>query len=169
MKSRRNFVVAILLVAIMCIGVGFAAINSVINGTGTITYTPAFDIEWADTVTGTGTSNVVVSTTNHTNDTLAFTVDTSSMAVGDTTTVTATVKNDLKYAAKNVEVQALTTTDVSAYYNVTVVLQGNATTIAAGETLNVIITIEMTKYPLVDETGFSENFTFSVSADQAIA
>jgi hypothetical protein len=52
---------------------------------------------------------------------------------------------------------------------VTVELQGGATTIGAGETLNVIITITLTKYPQVDETGFSENFTFSVSAEQDIA
>lgn len=97
MKSRRNFVVAILLVAIMCIGVGFAALSSTITGTGTITYTPAFDIEWkTGSVTGDKvTGSPVVSTDAHTNDTLAFTVDTSDMAIGNTTTVTATVVNTI--------------------------------------------------------------------------
>ena len=168
MKSRRNFVVAIFLAAIMCIGVGFAAINSAINGTGKITYTPAFDIEWAETVTGTGTSDVVVSTTNHTNDTLAFTVDTSSMAVGATTTVTATVKNNSKYAAKNVTVTPATATATSDNCY-TVVAVPSATTIAADDgEITVTFTITLTAYPQVDD-AYEVTFTFSVSADQAIA
>ena len=169
MKGRRNFVVAILLVAIMCIGVGFAVLDSDINGTGKITYDPAFDIQWTETVTGDKvvSGDTSVTTTDHTNDTLAFTVDTSDMAVNETTTVTATVKNDLKYDAKNVKVQDLITTAVSDYYNVTVVLQDNADTIAAGGTLNVIITIKMTAYPKVYET-FNANFTFKVYAEQDV-
>lgn len=168
MKSRRSFVVAILLVAIMCIGVGFAALSSTITGTGTITYTPAFDIEWTQTVTGDEVSGVAVSTTTHTNDTLAFTVDTSSMAVNDTTTVTATVQNNSKYAANNVTVtpaSANATTD-NCY---TVVAAPSATTIDAnGGTITVTFTIKLTAYPQVDK-AHNVTFNFSVSAVQAIA
>ena len=168
MKSRRSFVVAILLVAIMCIGVGFAALNSTINGTGTITYTPAFDIEWTETVTGSGVSGVAVSTTTHTNDTLAFTVDTSGMAIGNTTTVTATVVNNSKYAANNVTVtpNSETATTDACY---TVVAAPSATTIAAnGGEITVTFTIELTAYPQVDK-AHNVTFNFSVSAVQAIA
>lgn len=163
MKSRRNFVVAILLVAIMCIGVGFAALTSVINGTGTITYDPTFAITW----NGAESENADVSITADEGTDLTFSVDTSTWKVNDSCTITATVKNDLKYAAKNVKVQELTTTAVSAYYTVTVELKDAATTIAAGETLDVIITIEMTKYPQV-ATEFSADFTFKVYAEQAV-
>ena len=167
MKSRRNFVVAILLAAIMCIGVGFATLTSVIKGTGKITYNPAFAIEWKETVTG--ATDVTVTDDPNTNDTLAFTVDTSSMTVGGPTTeVVATLTNTSKYDAKNVKVQELTTTAVSAYYEVTVVLRDGADTIAAGGTLDVIITIELTQYPQVGATGFSANFTFKVSAEQDV-
>ena len=164
MKSRRNFVVAILLVAIMCIGVGFATMSSVINGTGTITYVPTFAITWAGAESDNG--NVTIATDEGTD--LKFSVDTSTWAVNDSCTITATVKNDLKYDAKNVEVQDLTTTAVSAYYTVTVELENDANTIAANGTLNVIITIAMTKYPQVDETGFSADFTFKVYAEQDV-
>lgn len=167
MKSRRNFVVAILLVAIMCIGVGFAALTSVINGTGTITYGPTFQIAW-DGATAESGKTTDVSDIVGTGEELSFKVNTSSWAKSDSVTITATVKNDHKYAAKNVEVQDLTTTAVSAYYNVTVALKDNADTIAAGGTLDVIITIEMTAYPQVDETGFSANFTFKVYAEQNV-
>jgi hypothetical protein len=47
-------------------------------------------------------------------------------------------------------------------------LRDNADTIAAGGTLDVIITIELTQYPQVDETGFRANFTFKVSAEQDV-
>lgn len=164
MKSRRNFVVAILFVAIMCIGVGFAALTSVINGTGAITYGPTFAITWAGAESDNG--NVTFAEDEGTD--LTFSVDTSTWAVNDDCTITATIKNDLKYAAKNVEVQDLTTTAVSAYYTVTVELENDATTIAANGTLNVIITITMTAYPQVDEAGFNADFTFQVYAEQAV-
>lgn len=167
MKSRRNFVVAILLVAIMCIGVGFAAMTSVINGTGKITYTPAFDIEWTETVTGSGVSGVAVTTTTHKNDTLAFTVDTSNMAVNDTTTVTATVQNNSKYAANNVTVTPNSATDTTGHCY-TVVAAPSATTIAAGGTITVTFTIKLTAYPQVD-AAYDVTFNFSVTAEQTIA
>ena len=167
MKSRRNFFVAILLVAIMCIGVGFAELASVISGTGKITYGPTFAITWngatADSGKTTDVSDIV-----GTGEELSFKVNTSSWAISDSVTITATVKNDLKYAAKDVEVQNLTTTAVEDYYTVTVVLEDGKNTIAAAGTLDVIITIEMTAYPQVDETGFDETFTFEVSAKQDV-
>lgn len=166
MKKRRNFVVAILLVAIMCIGVGYAALTSTISGEGTITYTPAFDIQWTETVTG--ATDVNVSTNTHTNDTLTFTVDTSSMAVNDTTTVTATVKNNSKYAAENVTVTPATATATSDNCY-TVVAVPSATTIAAdgGETI-VTFTITLTAYPQADD-DYNVTFKFSVTAEQDIA
>lgn len=167
MKSRRNFVVAILLVAIMCIGVGFAALTSVINGTGKITYGPTFQIAW-DGATAKSGKTTDVSDIVGTGEELSFKVNTSSWAKSDSVTITATVKNDLKYAAKNVEVQGLTTTAVDDYYDVTVELEDDATTIAADGTLDVIITITMREYPQVDETGFNANFTFKVYAEQDV-
>ena len=166
MKSRRSFVVAILLVAIMCIGVGFAKLSSVIDGTGTITYTPTFAITW-DGATATSGKTTDVTVVEDTGETLTFNVNTDSWAVGNSVTITATVKNDLKYAAENVKVQNLTTTAVEAYYTVSVVLDGSAT-IEANGTRDVTITITMDKYPLVNEAGFSQDFTFKVSADQKI-
>lgn len=162
MKSRRNFVVAILLVAIMCIGVGFAAMTSVINGTGTITYNPTFNIEWTENVTG--ASDVVVSKDAHENDTLAFTVDTSEMAKNATTTVTATVKNNSKYDAKNIMVSSVTYGDNNSYYEVDV---ADVADIAAGATGTVTITIKLTEYPQVDD-DYEVTFTFSVTAKQDV-
>lgn len=168
MKSRRNFVVAILLVAIMCIGVGFAALNSTINGTGTITYTPAFNIEWkAGSVTGDKvTGSPAVSTDAHENDTLAFTVDTSDMVVGGTTTVEAKVKNTSKYNAKSVAVTPNTVTDTTDHCY-TVVAAPETTTIVAGGEITVTFTITLKAYPQ-KEAAYNVAFNFSVTAVQDI-
>ena len=166
MKSRRNFVVAILLVAIMCIGVGFAALSGHINGTGSITYDPTFQIAWNSAAAESGKTTDVTDIVA-TGGTLTFNVNTTSWAKNDSVTIKAIVKNDLKYAAKNVEVQELNTTAVRAYYDVTVELENGTNTIAADGTLNVIITIEMTAYPQVG-SGFNADFTFKVYAEQVI-
>lgn len=164
MKKRRNFVVAILLVAIMCIGVGYAALSSTINGEGTIEYGPSFAISWD----GSETASSDVTVTSDEGKDLTFSVNTSTWAVSDSCTITATVKNDLKYAAKNVKVQNLTTTDVATYYDVTVTLPDGVDTIVAGGTVTVTITITMTAYPQVED-DFSAAFDFEVYADQDIA
>lgn len=165
MKKRRNFVVAILLVAIMCIGVGYATLQSTISGEGTIEYGPSFAITWD----GSETASSDVTVTADEGTALTLSVDTSEWAINDSCTITATVKNDLKYAAKNVKVQNLTTTDVATYYDVTVTLPDGVDTIVADGTITVTITITMTAYPQVDETGFEADFTFEVYAEQAIA
>ncbi len=168
MKCRRNFVVAILLVAIMCIGVGFAAMSSTINGTGKITYSPAFEIEWTEAVTGDNVSGVAVTTTTHTNDTLAFTVDTSDLAINNTTTITATVKNNSKYAAKDVTVTPATATPTSDNYYTVIAVPSAETITANGGEITVTFTITLTQYPQVD-TDHDVTFNFSVAAKQEIA
>lgn len=170
MKSRRNFVVAILLVAIMCIGVGFAAISSTLGLTGTINYDPSFKIEWkADsaeldeeelesTIGDVGTTS-----------TLQFTIDTTSWNVNDPHKITAVIENNSKYNATNVTVSALTYTgnagELDDYYEVTV---ENIADITAGATGTVTITINMKKYPQTD-ASYTGTFKFTVTAKQDIA
>ena len=169
MKGRRNFVVAILLVAIMCIGVGFAAITSTITGTGTITYDPAFAIEWTTNVTGANVSdvNVTSSAVDKENDVLTFKVDASSLVVGGTTTtVTATVKNNSKYDATNVTVTPSTDTATTDNYY-TVVAVPSQTTIASGSSIDVTFTITLTKYPQASSL-YETEFSFSVTAEQDV-
>lgn len=166
MKSRRNFVVAILLVAIMCIGVGFAAISSTLGLTGTINYDPSFKIEWkADsaeldeeelesTIGDVGTTS-----------TLQFTIDTTSWNVNDPHKITAVIANNSKYNATNVTVSSVTYGDDKGYYVVTV---ENVDNIAAGDTATVTISIKMVEYPQTADK-YTGTFSFTVTAEQDIA
>lgn len=166
MKSRRNFVVAILLVAIMCIGVGFAAITSTLGLKGTVNYNPSFAIEWkADSVKL--DNNALESTISEveSKSTLQFTINTTDWIVNEDHTITAVIANNSKYNATNVTASAVTYGDNNGYYEVTV---ENVAYIAAGATGTVTITINMKKYPQTD-ASYTGTFSFTVTAQQDIA
>lgn len=166
MKSRRNFVVAILLVAIMCIGVGFAAITSTLGLKGTINYNPAFSIEWkADSVEL--DDAVLDSTISDVDDTstLQFTINTTDWIVNEDHTITAVIANNSKYDATNITVSSVTYGDNKGYYEVTV---ARIADINAGAEGTVTITINMKKYPQTD-ASYTGTFSFTVTAEQDIA
>ena len=164
MKNRRLAVVAILLVAVLCVGVGYAAWNDTINATGTIEYDPSFNITWGEITNGTATVDNVAGTGT---DNLTFTVDTTDWALNEAKTFTIVVNGDSKYGAENIEVQSLVTTNVDAYYDVSAEVTGD-TEIPAGGTTTVTVTITMTAYPLAD-AEYAQTFTFSVYADQVVS
>ena len=170
MKSRRNFVVAILLVAIMCIGVGFAAISSTLGLTGTINYDPSFKIEWkADSAEL--DEEELESTIGDVDaiSTLQFTIDTTDWTVGQSHKITAVIENNSKYDATNVTVSALAYTgnagELDDYYEVTV---ANDEDITAGDKATVTISIKMVKYPQTADK-YTGTFKFTVTAKQDIA
>lgn len=174
MKSRRNFVVAILLAAVMCIGVGFAAISSTLGLKGTINYNPAFSIEWQEDSAKLG-DDALESTIGDTQfgedtvSTLQFTIDTTDWTVGQSHIITAVIENNSKYDATNVTVSALAYTgnagELDDYYEVTV---ANDEDITAGATGTVTITIKMKEYPQTD-ASYTGTFKFTVTAEQDIA
>lgn len=164
MKNRKIAIVALMLAAVLCIGVGYAAINSTIEAEGTITYSPEFAVEWGD-VSDLGTTYpIVTDPTVDSNGKLTFTVNASDFTKDVPVTVVVPVVNNSKYAAENVAATITDDTNVEDYFTVTVA--AGATTIAAGSNTTVVITITMTNFPLVDDAGYSETFTFELSADQ---
>lgn len=166
MKCRRNFVVAILLVAIMCIGVGFAAISSTLGLTGTINYDPSFKIEWkADSAEL--DEEELESTIGDVDaiSTLQFTIDTTDWTVGQSHKITAVIANNSKYNATNIEVSPVTYGDNKGYYEVTV---ASIAGINAGDKATVTISIKMVKYPQTADK-YTGTFKFTVTAKQDIA
>ena len=155
MKNRRIVVVAIMLVAALCLGVGYAAVTDSITATGKITYIPDLVLEWTGNVTGEG-DNVITETTN--GDTLAFTVDTSDWVKGQEYTYTVTVTNkSTKYHANGVAVSAVTN---NASANYTVEAEIDDETIDANDTATVTIKITLDEYPITDT--YEQTFTFTV-------
>ena len=163
MKNRKIVVVALMLVAVICVGVGYAALNDTIDFTGKVSYKPDFQIVW-----GTVTDSEGILTDSDGTDTDTFTVsmDTTEWTVGQTKTFTITVKNISRYAAENVAVQALTTTAVADNYTVIAEVTG-ANTIAVDGTTTVTVTVTMNSYPT--DTVTDAEFTFQVYADQVTA
>ncbi len=160
MKNRRNVVIALLLIAVLCVGIGYAALNDTINFTGKISYTPDFDIVWG---TATDPDSILTNSEGTDTDTFTVSMDTTEWVVGETKTFTVTVKNASRYDAENVAVQALTTTAVEDNYTVTAEVTG-ADTIAVGGTTTVTVTVTMDSYPT--DTVTDAEFTFQVYADQ---
>ena len=154
MKNRRIVVVAIMLVAVLCLGVGYAALTDNITATGTITYNQELVLQWDGDVNG---DNVTTETTD--GDALAFTVDTSSWEKDVAHTYTVTVNNtSTKYNATGVAVSAVTN-NASANYTVTASI--GAATIAAGGDATVTITITLNEYPTTE--NYEQTFEFTVS------
>ena len=163
MKNRRIVVVALMLVAVLCVGVGYAALNDTIDFTGKVSYTADFQIVW-----GTVTDSEGILTNSDGTDTDTFTVsmDTTEWTVGQTKTFTITVKNNSRYDAENVAVQALTQNAVEGNYTVTANVTGSDT-IAVDGTTTVTVTVTMNSYPT--DTVTDAEFTFKVYADQVTA
>ena len=161
MKNRRIVVVALMLVAVLCVGVGYALTSDAITLNGSVKYTPEFILQWKDaTVTGeniSGTPSVNAEKTE-----LTFTVDASEWSVNDSKTYTATVTNPSKYAGESLRVVSNTVTGTC--FTVTAAPDAESIDANNGEQ-TVTITIQMTSLPAVS-TEYTESFTFSVVADQ---
>ncbi len=160
MKNRRNVVIAILLIAVLCVGIGYAALTSSISFTGNILYTPKdFSVYWASLED----AGDVLKSETVTDSAITVTMDTTDWALNDTKTLTATVKNKSRYDAINVQVGTATVD------NYTIETSISKNTVDADDTDSAIVTIKitMTAYPAAALTEAAPaTFTFNVTADQ---
>lgn len=156
MKNRRFVIGAFLLVAVLCLGVGFAALQQTLTVSGTLSYDPAdaeaaFDEDvyftGAPTVTGNAQvmSSIIAEINAIDNDNLIITVAKDAFSsAGQSVTVTATVKND---STDDIEVSFdASFTQPSASFTVA---PSAATTITAGGEGTVTITITLTDTSVV--------------------
>ncbi len=175
MLKRSKFLIAFLVVTVICASVGFAAVSDTLKTSGTFKV-DADNTEAANqfdaniyfsevSVTNTmtiGNDNSVTGTEKATdvNDTLTIAVpDNTLNKVGDKYTVTATVKNDNSSTA-SISVTNSTNT-ASEYVTVTVTAANNATEIAANDTLVYTIELVMVKVPSAD---INATFSFDIVA-----
>ena len=154
MKNRRIVVVAIMLAAVLCLGVGYAAVTDSINAEGTIKYNQDLVLKWDGNVTG---ADVTTETTG--GDVLEFTVDTSEWEKDVEHTFTVTVSNtSTRYNATGVTVSTVTN---NALANYAVSASIDPGTITAGGTATVTISITLNSYPTTE--NYSQTFEFTVS------
>ena len=157
MKNRRIVVVAIMLAAVLCLGVGYAALQETLTATGKVNVT-IFDVDWKE-----GSAAGYTPAIDDANDTLTFTVpDTVLKEVGNTVTINATIVNrDQRYPAD------ITVNNSVSKANYTVTVATADTTVPANGELAVTITIELTSMPTENLVDDVFSFTITAAADES--
>ncbi len=166
MKNKRNVIVAFLLVAALCLGIGYAAITDDLYVAGTLNaqsndFTDDVNDDIYFTTAAISTTSTADSTNNkatavigadkneHANDQLTITVSDSAFTAQDQTLV-VTVKVHNANTAQTASVAFGTPAVSSDCFSVTVTTDNNSTTVPAGGDLDCTITITLVKIPTVD-------------------
>lgn len=155
MKNRKTVVVAFLLVAVMLLGVGYAALTDIltINGSAEVSQTAAEDafnedIYFSEAVAKEADNEASVDDTD--NDKASFAANTLK-GKGDKATFTFTIKNDGDVAATvTPELKSNTQAD---YFTVTNDWADTAKDLAAGGVITYTITVELIKTPTETISG----------------
>ena len=158
MKKKRTFLVVALLVAVLSLAVGYAAITKNLSVTGSASATTDdnnFKVRFTGTPTTNGGSKVTATITNE----LAAKINVSGLTTtGDTVTATYTIENYSAELGANLEVGSITNTN-SEYFEVTASLAKPA--IAKGETTTLTVTVKLLKTPIANQ---STDITVPVTA-----
>ena len=165
MKKRKTFIAMALIIAVLVLGVGYAAINNInlnINGTANITANADFDVAF-DTSHTPSVVNASASYTNATNATVTVDLD------SEKTTATAILKvdnNSTELSANLVATVGEVDVDLEKYAEITTELCSDA---ACGTALTGVVTKETSAYVKVtanlkkNPAQDVKNKTFSVS------
>lgn len=149
MKNRKTVVVAFLLVAVMLLGVGYAALTDIltINGSAEVSQKAAEDAFNEDIYFSDAVANEVdnqASVDDADNDKASFAANTLK-GQGDTATFTFTINNAGDVAATVTPV--LESNDPEGYFTVTNDWADAAKDLAAGGEITYTITVELIKTP----------------------
>ena len=151
MRNRRTVVVAFLLVAVLLLGVGYAAVTDVldINGTADVNQSAAQDAFDEDIYFTGAVANMdgdYASVDTNDSDLANFTVN-SLNGQGDYATFTFTITNDGDLDAVVTPTLAQDGNTNAEYFRVTSDWNATAKTIAAGENATYTVTVELLKTP----------------------
>lgn len=152
MKNRKTVVMAFLLVAVMLLSVGYAALTDVLDITGSADVNQsaaeeAFneDIFFSAAVANQTGNTASVNADN--NDKASFTANTLKGA-GDTVTFTFTIKNDGDVAATvTPKLNATLGNTLPEYFTVTSDWNGGTKTLAAHSEVTYTVTVALIKTP----------------------
>lgn len=155
MKNRKRVVVSFLLVAVMLMSVGYAALTDVLDITGSadVNKSAAEDAYNADIYFTAAVANQTGNTASvnaDNNDKASFTANTLKGA-GDTATFTFTITNDG-------DLDATVTPSISSntnetYFTISSDWNAQPKTLKAGETLTYTVTVELEETPIDTISG----------------
>lgn len=164
-KNSAKVVGLVLLIAVLLVAIGYAAITTVqlrINGNANATANPDnFTVRFSGTPTVSDADKVEA--TLNPNDQLQATMNVSKLsAKGDTATATYTIENTS--ADLSAVLSATTTNSNTEYFNVT---QNIAkATIGHGETTTITVTVELIKTPITDGIESTIGVTIDANPQQ---
>lgn len=174
MKNRRIVIVAFLLAAILCLGIGFAAVNDTLFVDGLLSFNPSALDEKVDEEVYFDEATVVISATgadktnvtavvgdvegdDDVDDKLTVTVpDTVFSDVGQSVTVNVDVVNTSPNKAADVTVTPTIPTELSEYFSIT--MTPATATVAKGGSQTYAITITLVSVTDIEEIS---NVAFS--------
>ena len=158
MKNRRNVVIAFMIVAVMLLGIGYAALSDTLDITGSadVNQSAAEEAFNEDVYFSAAVANEVGNTASvnaDNNDKASFTAATLK-GKGDKVTFTFTIKNDG-------DVDAVVTPKLNAtlgntnpeYFEITSDWAGQARTLAAHSEITYTVTVELLKTPTETISG----------------
>lgn len=149
MKNRKIVVVSFLLIAVMMMSVGYAALTDVLDITGSADVNRSAaeeaynaDIYFTGAVANQTGNTASVNADN--NDKASFTANTLQGA-GDTATFTFTIKNDGDLDAT--VTPSISSNTNEAHFTISSDWAGQAKTLGAGQTLTYTVTVTLTDTP----------------------
>ena len=158
MKNRRNVVIAFMIVAVMLLGIGYAALSDTLDITGSADVNQsaaeeAFneDIFFSAAVANETGNTASVNADN--NDKASFTANTLK-GKGDKVTFTFTIKNDGDVAADvTPKLNATLGNTNPEYFSITSDWGGATKTLDAHSEITYTVTVELLKTPTVTISG----------------
>ena len=157
MRSRNSFKLIILLALVLCLGVGYAVVNSVsLSITGTAgAGSETLDVSFNGTKT---VSNATKGSASVTAGSTTATFTASNMTLNESITFTYTIENNESDVSANVTLSATGSND---YFTVT--SSSSSVVVAPGTTAVVTVVVKMIKTPL-DSSSSSASFTVTLNA-----
>lgn len=151
MKKRRTLIISLLLVAALCLGIGYAALTDVldINGTADVNQTAAEEAFDADVFFTNAVANQtgnVASVVASDNDMASFTAS-NLKGQGDTATFTFTIQNGSDVSAVVTPTLASDGNTNAEYFTITSDWNAQPKTLAAGAQETYTVTVTLIKTP----------------------
>ena len=161
MKRRNTYVGAVLLLAVLMLGIGYAAMSNItlnINGSASATVEDEnFKVKFTGTPTVSNATNVVAEVEE---DHKASITVTGLTAKGDSETATYTIENASEDLSAELAIPSISN-DNTEYFKVTTDMDA-AKTITAGTTTTVTVTVELVKTPI--ESNQKANIDINIDA-----
>ena len=185
MKSRRNILIVLAVLAILSIGIGYAALTDTLTLTGTVKGSELtgekeayFDIDWisGETISNSNANVTVTPSASSSSDTAQLKIE-NMQIVGDKVVVAFQIKNVKCPANTKASINVTSSNSGTTNLNISTGFSttkdgtpsGTTTTLASGETTYFIVTIESKKTLATSGDAINCTLTYTLTATAVAA